>query len=772
MMYCCGLALGEKPRPSSMSATGMPKTAVAANYLIFLRNCRNLFVLMSLISFAIWYPKCGSDVWLDVVLKGGSISVAKHMDKEHLTRMCIDTIVRGLVALCFVERLQRQVQRPFHKTSEEKVIQRTLWLSGIPVYDDEKREYFLLPDEDFKRVSKDLKEAIKSELNVNILGLSQDVKMHVELVPVYTSLDEVSLNLRNAKETREHYSALLNSYHKTCWQRCRSWGYLRRCRALALRIAELEAQEKNILENKKRIAGSAMITFKEKAHSDHFLRKRPHCLQCRAHAHFTFGKPPFTSVTLQCMRAPHPSDVAWVNLHIGPTEQVFRFVLSSSILFVVMVVLVGPVTISSQIDVILPALEDKLKVVDKYFSTGGRQQETAFWTAVSKQLPAMILVAINSMLLPDFIKRISSSVRAVRYSTMEVVQLHLNYIFLVLNAMVIPFLGLSSIGALVEWGKDRISAPFSVLLPRIISTMMTNSGVFALRYILNCACMTTTNSLLQIPQIFALAHSRRVARTARECVEAEEKWGFSWGYWYAWALSIFTMGTCMSSAIPSILPFGALFFGLQFSVDRHNLLFGVYTFGGHSENLFIIRAIHYLRCIIGLWWFLMSFTLLVNLESSGSLGLPTAAGDNHFVPPDVRDHHFVVKAVSGVLLAGSLIIPFCSWCNLQLILFDSQFEVVDVSERGLFRRLCCCCFACCCLEKKAAAEYRDVNEAGEDDYESDFGEWERIPAQEMLPLQQEMLPLQEGDGAATYDFKKERLKWDAKSALRHTVDAF
>jgi len=489
------------------------------------------------------------------------------------------------------------------------------------------------------------------------------------------------------------------------------------------------------------------------------------------------------------MRAPHPSDVVWVNLHISNREKLIRFLVLTSLLFFFMVVLVGPVTISSQIDVIIPALQSKLKTVDRFLShfegghgDGDRQNQAAMLTTASKQMPALILVAINSMVLPDLIMRIAIAVRAVRHSTTEVIQMHLNYTFLVLNAILIPFLGLNSIGALMEWSKNRISEPMSVLLPRIISRMMANSGVFAIRYIMNCACITSTTQLLQIPQILSQAHSRHAARTARECVEAEEKWDFAWGYWYAWALSIFTMGMVMSSAVPSILPCGALFFAMQFCVDRHNLVFGVFQCGANTENLFIIRAIHYLRCVVSLWWFLMAFTIFYNLEREGNLDLPS--GPHPIVIWwNVRGRHFLVKALSLTMLLGSSCIPFLSWWNLQQHLFDSQFELVDVSERGLFRRICCC-LTCCCLEKRSTGslEYRNVPSPGpgtsglvrtescmEDGDDSDFEAWDAIEATEV-----EMNPLRKRgmtrDGAQ--DFKKERLRWDARSALTHELDPF
>jgi len=632
------------------------------------------------------------------------------------------------------------------------VVGRTLWLSGIPVYDPEKGEYFQLTDEDFKRVSKDLKEAISQDLHKQVIGLAKAVKMTVQLAPVVDDLGMKSLELRSAEELMETYRALRDEPVTRCWRRCSHWWYKRKCRNYDAKVKELTNKRNEILGGKKRIAGSAFVTFEDKAHCDHFLKARPHCIRCRAHAYFTFGKPPFTSVTLQCARAPHPSDMNWANLHIRAPIAVLRFIIATTLLVFAMVMLVTPVTISSQIDLIIPAIRQRLKVVEKMFSDHQVREEAEFWVEVSRQLPAMLLVVINSVVLPDCIRRVASTARAVRYSSMEVIQLHLNYIFLILNTILIPFLGLSSIGALVEWGRHRMSAPFSLMLPRIIRTMMGSSGALALRYILNCAFVTNTSSLLQFPQLLCRAYSRRVARTPRECVEAEEKIPFAWGYWYAWELSIFTMAICLSSAVPCVLPCATIFFGLQRVVDRHNLLSGVYAVGAQAENLFIIRVLHYMRGIIALWWFLMGFGFIITLKQVFGV-----VSYDHW---DYRSRHFLIKASACMLISSAVLICFCSWWHLQKYLHDSQFQIVDVAERGLLRACCPYFFG----RKRGASDYRNIQD---EDYESDFGEWEKVENKKMGSYAHRL------DSPSIEERQEDNgnLQWDARSALVYKCGA-
>jgi len=293
-----------------------------------------------------------------------------------------------------------------------------------------------------------------------------------------------------------------------------------------------------------------------------------------------------------------------------------------------------------------------------------------------------VLVLINSLLLPDCICRIGQAMRLYRHSSVEVIQLHLNYLFLMLNAMVIPILGLTSIGALIEWGESEIShkrsgLPIISLFARVLEKLMQSSGVFAVRYILNCACLTNANSLLQVAQLIYRAYARRVARTARDFVEAEETWVFAWGYWYAWTISIFSIGLVLSTVVPSTLPSAALFFSLQHFVDRHNLSHGVYAHGAESENLFVTRALHYMRCSVAVWWLLMgcgfSFVLHHGLNAEWDSKFPLR----------------VVRSTAGLLPVSGVLLIVWSWWDQQSILHDSHFQIVDVSKRGMHRRGLC-----------------------------------------------------------------------------------
>jgi len=433
---------------------------------------------------------------------------------------------------------------------------------------------------------------------------------------------------------------------------------------------------------KKGLSGAAFVTFEMLNNRNHFLKEKPRWYELRSYAYFTFGRPPFASVTLACTRAPHPTDVEWKNLHITPTMQKMRGGVLILVLFVAMITLVTPVTISSQLNILIPAFRHRIHFIAKAMHAESfisrREGTTESWRAAATQVPGVLLVIINSLILPDLIYRIAVNMRLHRKSSMEVIQLHLNYSFLVLNSLVVPTLQLSSIGALVEWGERQVSGSSQRdLVSNMMDTVMQSSGVFAVRYILNCACMSNTNSLLQIGQLLYRYYARKTARTARDFVEAEETWIFAWGYWYAWTLSVFTMGIFLSTVVPSVLPASAVFFAVQHFVDRHNLARGVFSHGSEAENVMITRALHYMRCIIAAWWIMMACIFWFILHRGN---LPKW---------DSRVPEAVIRGMIVALLVFSSCLVAWSWWDQQSILHDSNFEEIDVSKRGMHRRGLC-----------------------------------------------------------------------------------
>jgi len=774
-MRLCGVAgppRSQRGDEASLCGRGPGlQSTVARNYITFLTQCRNMFSAMTVMSAAMTVPHWGpSPIAMGII--GTQATTTKNLayDSTGLAILCLDTALRGVVALVFVERLQRRIQPRVLQDHEQDRIRRTLWLSDLPVYDRETREAFEFYGEDFKRVGEDLKYAINAELRNSTIGLFTPANMEVHVAPVVDRWFHTSLRLRNVQERMEVYRALSQVPSTGCCSAMVRLWHARQQRQYAKWAAALSKQLDGIVRGPKHISGSAFITFQRPDDRDYFLRKRPHWWKCQSHTYFKFGRPPFASATLSCTRAPHPGDVNWMNLHVETLYQKLRGGILTILLFVVMVLLVTPVTVSSQLNVVMQEVKNEVEEHAKRLHCMHvvRFVKSRWVDMATTQLPSMVLVVINSLLLPDLIQRIAVFVKPHRKSTVEVIQLHLNAAFLIMNSMVIPFLGLESINGLLEWANLRMkhhpAEMVQKLIERVGDQLMHTPGIFALRYILNCACLTNVNSLLQVPQLIGRAHARSAARTARESVEAEEAWVFAWGYWYAWTISIFTIGICASTAVPSVLPFTAVFFTLQHTVDKYNLTHRIYSHGPdiETENLLTTRVLHYMRCVIAFWWFFMGMVFWVVMKQGLIQNWDSS------VPVDL------IWAAAIALIVLSVCLVIFSLVSQHSFLHDNSFQHVNLSERGLsntgggmFQPICHNierCLKCSCCRRGGKGKYsavgarldrQDSSSAAEDGRDLLAGPEAAVAA----PL------------ASAEESEADLLSWDARSVVIQPVES-
>jgi hypothetical protein len=241
----------------------------------------------------------------------------------------------------------------------------------------------------------------------------------------------------------------------------------------------------------------------------------------------------------------------------------------------------------------------------------------------SPQIASLVLIVINSVLLPELIYRMACAVREHRHSRAEILQLHLNFIFLGINTLLIPLTGSS----IIEIAKVYLPHPFQTAWAKVhnhflggawnqivegcaFHTFRNTKWSFFLRYIMNSACFSNTLSGLALPQIVYRECAKTFALTHRDEDDAVTPWPFPWGYWYAWSLNILATGLLLSMAVPLSLPCTALFFAIRHAVDQHNLCHNVYMSSFESEGTFVPRVLHYVRLIVATWWFFMGCVTL------------------------------------------------------------------------------------------------------------------------------------------------------------------
>lgn len=404
----------------------------------------------------------------------------------------------------------------------------------------------------------------------------------------------------------------------------RLWWYDTKVSSMKPTIEVLKTNLETIHSGKKHMSGSAFVTFKDPHYRDKLLQEEQDesledavstFVTSRSYTYFSFGRPPFASVTLTCERAPHPSDVNWENLHVVWWHRELVFWVLASLLLFAMVGLVTFVRISELVVPILMVAQEELHALEKmpawndYVPTQVKDfvysmDNDDIWKSLLNQVPTMILLFINSVVVPAAVTGIAACERTVKLSDAERTRMLVNFFFLFMNTVVVPFCGVASLTELLEKLQKALKEkpdpePFSGLI-------FASPGMFALKYIMNATFISSVNQLMQLPQRASRwCQLTFLAVTDRQKIDFQKPWEFFWGYWYAWTLSVFALGITMSVACPGTLLIGALFFFTKYNVDKYNLDNGIYACGTDVEGGLAVRVVCYIRVVVAMWWFAM-----------------------------------------------------------------------------------------------------------------------------------------------------------------------
>lgn len=293
--------------------------------------------------------------------------------------------------------------------------------------------------------------------------------------------------------------------------------------------------------------------------------------------------------------SPPPSDIDWDNLHIGQFSQCARVVVSSVTLCLLCVLVVSPVYI---IDKLHPLIDD----IKNGFQEGyARMMVVAY-------CPPLIVLVINSMVIPFLIHHISRFDRFSLRSSQQSATLHLNIIFMVINSLIIPIMSVKSVGLLME---HMFETPVDQWNAALGASFVSSSGSFAIRYLINSSLLSTSVQLLQLPQAIYAKFLSVTAVTAAEKKRAATRWTFDFGYWYASILSIVFISMTFSLQVPLLLPCGAVYFCMKYYVDKYNFEYGVYQVDLESRGAVASVASSYLLGAVCLMQFSMSGIFVV-----------------------------------------------------------------------------------------------------------------------------------------------------------------
>lgn len=635
------------------------------NYLIFLWTCGELFTILSFI--AVVLVVCAGIVLDLKVLVVNPLSFDMQRHPWCIWIMYGFSWIYGFLVLFFVHRFTHRAQVPSRNIQHREAIERTIWLKRLPVYEPLTRTSFWLTSDEFQRVQRDLCEAIEADYR-----MSTGSVLAVHVVPVVDRLSEVMRRQPVAEARHETYKALaLTMLRSDRW--CASfwhWYYDRLAEKWRLKAENLTRERDSMCNSTLRMSGTAFATLKKADLAADLMRIR-HCHCCRSYSYFTFGRPPFASVTLTCERAPPPDDLIWENLHVGAASRRARLIFLIILLVVFMLVAITPVTIASQVVPLVKTFETLIKHHFQWLEELLKlhEEDQLFWRTIIDGTPSWVLLANNSLLLPVLIGWISLFSRQSRTSQAELIQMQLNYVFLFLNTLVLPLLGLDSIRALVYYTQSTAIGDLQqnhILLPELLISGPDGSGAFVLRYLWSCTFLTSANQLLQIPQEFLRAYFRWCAVTTKEKDDARARLPFSWGYWYAFNLSILTLAVTLSICVPLVVPIALMFFAIRYHIDKYNFHYNVWSLGSETDGWFVPTVVFGMKISVCTLWMVMACVFAAAPTHSDTFGLPLSFSGMVELT--------YIQFAALLLIVASVILFVHSWGKEQYDSWENRFH--------------------------------------------------------------------------------------------------
>jgi len=266
--------------------------------------------------------------------------------------------------------------------------------------------------------------------------------------------------------------------------------------------------------------------------------------------------------TWQIQRAPKPEDIIWENLTVAPSNKVKAILnlTKSSTVFMICVFWSIPVAF-------INAFSNLATLSQNYPFLSFVDDFSPFWkSVVTGLLPGLLLVILMLVLYP-ILWNLVKSTRVLTYSELEYVFMRDYYIFLVIDVFFITLLSSSiwdTIGEIIENPK---------LIFDLLGSSVPAVAIIEIGYILIQSLMVETE---RIVRIFFLLYSFIFAATSTtefEKARATEPEMFAYGGNLAFVSLIFTICFCYSTIAPAILPFGVLYFSLNYVIKKYKLLY-------------------------------------------------------------------------------------------------------------------------------------------------------------------------------------------------------
>eukprot|EP00927_Polykrikos_kofoidii_P004633 TRINITY_DN11831_c0_g2_i1.p1 TRINITY_DN11831_c0_g2~~TRINITY_DN11831_c0_g2_i1.p1 ORF type:complete len:1195 (-),score=153.11 TRINITY_DN11831_c0_g2_i1:119-3703(-) len=362
----------------------------------------------------------------------------------------------------------------------------------------------------------------------------------------------------------------------------------------------IKFESSSLEEERMKMSGDAFVIFSNEEHRDFMLAPRRKWWEIRDHTYFRFGRPPFSSVTLECRSAPNPRDILWQNLHVGLCPDRLFPIVMLMLVVVHSICFVFALSFASQFFRLrrcASASENPYSKLWVWLCKVAVWCDTYFNT---RHLPSLTLMLFTTWLLPLLTRWISCRMFLHQQTVRMNFEFTLNINLLLLSVVVVPFMSLVVAGSIVELAY---TAEFNMSkLPEILGwpqDAISDMGMFSLKYTLTCAFVGNALTLLQ----FRRHSMSRIAQwgwawTETEKTKALQPPKFDWGYSYAWAIIMACNGLVMGVVVPSMLPVTAIMFWIKLFVDKKLFEGRAYELGVENSWIYPPNVSYHMYLVI------------------------------------------------------------------------------------------------------------------------------------------------------------------------------
>lgn len=263
-------------------------------------------------------------------------------------------------------------------------------------------------------------------------------------------------------------------------------------------------------------------------------------------------------------KAPPANDIVWQHFsNRGYYQKLAIRMFLWLLLIMVSIVFITPLTIIENLNPLVEILEYYLEdfvFVRTYFQ---------FF------LTPFCLYLFNYIIVPTLIDFLIRHEKRSRKSHNAKTKLRKNFFFFILNQVMLPLAGFSTIYSFFEYLASQELADW----PQMLASKMSPSGSFFLRYIIQVSLISNTFQLLSLPKMFwdfwrthtwylapiktqqkgavgDIANFYQKAPFNSDEIIQESKVYFDIAYQQAFVISVFTMIFLFSASVPIIMPFG------------------------------------------------------------------------------------------------------------------------------------------------------------------------------------------------------------------------